>query len=177
MPLRTIVVVTLRIYTIIFVVEGLVQFALTLPAYAALSSEASSAIKWSFLAPIVTIAIGVVLWCATLPLARMVTRGHDVSIDAVSLKKEDLYNFAFVFLGTYIVLSYVSPAVNNGYKFFAYDFNLPPESHEKGHFLVPFVADLVAIGFGFASALGASKWAKKLLKRDELADASRNLPS
>jgi hypothetical protein len=112
------------------------------------------------------IVLGVILWLATLPFASLVIKGHDVSIDAITLKKEDLYNFAFVFLGVYFVLAYISSTVENGYKFFLYDFNSAPDSGQKGRFLVPFAADIVTLVFGFAAALGAPRWTRKLLQRE-----------
>jgi hypothetical protein len=175
MPLRTIVVVVLRIYTINIVVQGLVSFIAILPAYASLP-DTDAALRWSYLYPVGLVVLGAILWCATLPLGRLVTKGHDVSITAVSLTKEDFYRFAFVFIGAYVVLNHVFPAVENGFKFFQYDFNEPPGSPQKGQYLAPFAADIVALILGFALVLGASQWTRKLLKREEASDRKRNLP-
>jgi hypothetical protein len=174
MPLRTIVVVVLRIYTILMVVQGFVAFVTMLPKICTMPMDQA---YLGLLIPVAIIVLGVVLWCATLPLARLVTKGHDVPINAIMLTKADLYRFTFVFIGTWVVLNHVVPAVENGFNFFQYDFNESLGSPQKGQFLGPFAADLVALILGFASALGASQWTRKLLRRDETGEQSRNLPS
>jgi hypothetical protein len=175
MPLKTIVVVLLRLYTINIVVQGIVMFTTLLPTIFKLMPGNQAWLSLSI--PVASIVVGTILWCATLPLGRLVVKGHDISIATISLTKEDLYNFSFVFAGIWIVLSYINPAVENGYRFFLYDFNLPPSDPEKGRYLVPFIGNLLAIGFGFASALGASKWTRKLLKREKAGEESRDLPN
>jgi len=122
----------------------------------------------------VNVLFGIIVWILASVLSSQVTKGHDTTLGFTSLTKEDLYRFAFVFLGLFFVLSALSVVIQTGYKFFAYDLPLPDSNPQKGQFLWPFIGHAVTVGAGLGCMLGARRWTAKLI-RWELGNVSCSL--
>ena len=167
MPLKTLVVIALRLYAIYWLVEGL-SALVYFPMFWGFSSKVSpygiSALYSLFVIPLGMLLFSTILWTFSSRLSSQVTKGHDTELSFTSLSKEDLYRFAFVFLGLYFVLSSIYSIVETGYQFFAFDLPQPNSNPHKGGLLWPFLGHVFTMIAGFACAFGARKWTSKLIR-------------
>jgi hypothetical protein len=168
MSTRSLVLIAIRLYALYWLFVNFSGLATLIPMYLAMDSEIQSKEIWSLLAaPLITMILSLALWFCAVPLSKAVTRGQNSELSIAMLSREDLYRFAFVFLGIYFVLSSISTVVHAAYQFIAFDLTLPDTDQHRGKDLVPFAAASLTMFVGFACVLGASKWSRKLMSKDE----------
>ena len=132
---------------------------------------------WPLIAlPTLMLVFSIVLWLFATRISGAITRGHDAEVAAINLTREELYRFAFVFLGLYFVLNSIDGVVDAGYRFLINDAMLPEGDPHRGKEILPFVCRALTMVIGLASVFGATKWARILIKREDLQTRSRNLP-
>jgi hypothetical protein len=168
MPLKALIVVVLRMYTIYLIVEGISQIALVLPFYWKITGQIDNPDQ-SLIFPVVLSAIGyllvaAILWFCSFRVGSAVTRRLDTDISLTQITREDLYAFGFVFLGTWFVLSSTFSVVQSVYNFARLDFSLPEGSERKGYYLAPMLGYLLKITFAFFCVFKAKLWAQKLVR-------------
>jgi hypothetical protein len=172
MPLKTLVVIVLRLYAIYWLVDGVSEVLIYVPTVLAFygslwkaAPEVPLAVPYSYLlVPVGMLAIAAALWFLAARLSAAAVKGHETNLEFTSLTREDLYHFAFIFLGLEFILSSISPALQAGYKFFAMDLPLPDSNPQRGQYLWPFLGHAATLIAGFASMLGAGRWTRKLMR-------------
>jgi hypothetical protein len=174
MPLKTLIVIALRLYAIYWLVQGLSTLLIYLPMLLTFMWDASASSAkgmqglYSFiLIPPSMLAFAVLLWFLSSRLSSAVTKGHDTQLAFTSLTKEDFYLFAFVFLGLFFALSSIFSIVETGYQFFALGFPQPDNNPQKWNYLWPFLGHIFTMIAGFVCVLGARKWTNKLIRLDD----------
>ena len=177
MALKTLIVIALRLYAIYWLVDSLSQILIYFPTFLAFMSQGSSGVGMQgiyalILIPLGMLAFAVILWFLSSRLSSPVTKGHDTQLTFTALTKEDLYRFAFVFLGIYFAISSIYSALQTGYQFFAFDLPQPDDNPQKGRYLWPFMGHAFTMIAGFACALGARKWTNKLIRLENKNEAS-----
>ena len=171
MPLKSLVVIALRLFAIYLLVENLAELFIYLPTMISMVVEAvqlspgagSPSLFSVMLAPIGMLAVTVIFWFLASRLSSAITKGHDTQLTFTSLTREDLYRFAFVFLGLYFVLSSIYSILQTVYQFFAFDFPQPSDNPQKGRYLWPFLGHLFTLIAGFVCFFGAGNWTNKLI--------------
>jgi hypothetical protein len=165
MPLKTLVVIALRLFTIYWLVESIAQVLQLIPMFMSFSSQGVNPPFYSYVVVILwMLFVAGVLWISAFRLSSLVTKGHDTQLSFVLLTKEDLYCFAFVFLGVLFAISSIYSAIETGYKFFAFDFPLLDSNPEKEKYLWPFLGHAFTLIVGFAGVFGARTWTSKLIR-------------
>jgi hypothetical protein len=172
MPLKTLVVIALRLYTIYWLVQGIAQCVVLIPVFMGFASHGISPPDYVYFVSLLWIFfVAGVLWFSAFRLSSQVTKGHDTELVFTSLTKGDLYRFAFVFLGVFFALSSIFSVLQTGYQFFAFDFPQPANNPEKGRYLWPFLGHAFTMIAGFACVFGARKWTNKLIRLENKHEA------
>jgi hypothetical protein len=173
MPLKTLVVIALRLYAIYWLVSALPAMVAYLPfMWDAASSTTTNGLASSFIfIPPAMLVFAVVLWFLASWLSSGVTKGHDTQVTFDSLTREDLYHFAFVFLGLFFALSSLLSVVETAHQFFAFDLPQPDSNPEKGRYLWPFLGHALTMIAGLACVFGARKWTNKLIRLENKHEA------
>ena len=172
MSTTTLVVIVLRLFTIYLIVEGISQFALCIPMLWEIQKQAPDGPGLSILysagmSVFGMLFIALILYLSAFRFSSLITKGHEVQLSFANLSKEDLYAFAFVFLGIIFTLLSIYPVVQTGYKFFAFDFSESESSPQKGRYLWPLLGSLFQLIAGLLCVFRAQTWAKKLIRLDE----------
>jgi hypothetical protein len=109
MPLHSLVIIVIRLFAISWFVQGLA----TLVSYLSLGVGGGGRF-WNIqlLVPASLLLLAVWGWILAPNLGRGVTRGCEGSLSISGLTLEDLYTFAFVFLGLYYFLGSIAPVIN-----------------------------------------------------------------
>ena len=157
MPLQSIIVVFLRLLALQWVVQSLGwQVPMLFQSH-----------HWTtpfFL--IYNIVIALACWMLAEPIARIVTRNHEVTVPLGSLTRQDLYAFAFVYLGLSFFATGVGTTVMTLIPLFANKTShaMPNEAiplfPQTGKYFVETIVGLILL-------LNANRWAKKLASRAE----------
>ena len=169
MPLKTLIVIALRLYAIYWLVDSLSQILIYFPTFFAFMSQGSPGVGMQgiyalILIPLGMLAFAAILWFLSSRLSSPVTKGHDTQFTFTLLTREDIYRFAFVFLGVFFALSSIFSMVQTGYQIFAYDYPQPDSNPEKGRYLSPFLGHAFTMIVGFVCVFGAGNWTKKLIR-------------
>jgi len=104
MPLSSIVVIVIRLFALNWLLTAvtLLLSAATTP----LPHERHlSAVLMLYAPAVLLLIVAAGLWILTPAIARLVSRGVDISVSIGSLSRSELYSFAFVFLGLFFILS------------------------------------------------------------------------
>jgi hypothetical protein len=113
MPLTSIVIICLRIYALNWFVYGVIEMAgLISSGRGSRGISADYSILWTSLLPVVG---GLLIWMWSRTIARWVTPRPDSTVQLGGLTAQDLYSFAFVFLGLYFVLNSIPSVINFAY--------------------------------------------------------------
>jgi len=170
MPLKSLVVIALRLYAIYWLVSGLssmlvyLPFMLEAPSRIGMHSPTASFI---FIPPTMLI-----LWFLASWLSSAITKGHDTQLTFAALTREDLYRFAFIFLGLFFALSSILSVVETAHQFVAFDVPQPDNNPEKGQYFWPFLGHVLTLIAGFACVFGARKWTAKLIRLENKHEAA-----
>ena len=171
MPLKTLIVIALRLYTIYWLVEGVAALLVAAPFLFSMKAQAPGPIYPYFFAPMGMLLAAGILWISAFRLSSKVTDGHETQLAFAALTRRDLYCFAFVFLGLFFGLSSIYSCVVAGYKFFTFDVPQPDGSPERGRYLWPFAGYAFTMIAGFTCVFGAEKLATKLIRQENKAEA------
>ena len=166
MPLSSIVVIVLRLFALNWLATAIPLFlsAVTL----ALPGEHGLSLLMRYTPAALLAIAAAALWLLAAPIGRFVSRGVDTSVSVGSLSRADLYSFAFVFLGLFFVLSSVADVIN----WVHYFTTLSPDGQRhdpRAHNLYQLTRPFVTLALGLVSLIGAPRWTKKLISRDQLA--------
>ena len=159
MPLRSIIVVVLRIFALQWIFTSL--FSL-IPIVAAHMS-------WSFSsACVVWILLAVLFWFFAEPFSRWITQNHDTTVSLGGLTLQDLYAFAFVFLGLSFFVSGIGTVVVTVATMFANGVSHPtPQTTLLTSSLPQIGKSLIQSLLGLIALFNANRFAKRLVSREE----------
>jgi hypothetical protein len=119
---------------------------------------------------VVLVILAIFLWIVAPPVARFVSRDFDTTVSVGSLSRSDLYSFAFVFLGLFFILSSFADVIN-----WIHYFTLSHEDPRHDPRIQSFyqlTRPCLTLAAGLVSLLGAPRWTKKLLSRDQDSQAA-----
>jgi hypothetical protein len=161
MPLQSIIVVFLRLFAVQFLFSFLVS-ALSFFRYSPISVSIVGAIIWLG-------ACGVT-WFLAAPLARLVTKGYDTTVSLGGLTRQDLYCFAFVFVGLGSFIGGASSSLMNLNTILSDQ--ISPMMHGitnpiTTQAIQQLPRNITELLLGLVALLFASRWAKKLASREE----------
>ena len=166
MPLSSIVVVVARLFALNWLLSAiaLIGSALTTPS---LQQPSFSTTLMGSAPGLLLLVFGVFLWIFAPAVARFVSRGFDAAVDIGGLSRFDLYSFAFVFLGLFFVLSSVADVIN-----WIHYFTISPDAPTRDpriHSFYDLIRPCLTLAAGLVCLIGAPRWTKKLVSRDEKA--------
>lgn len=158
MPLSSIVVIVIRLFAL-----NSMLYVLVLTATAVMtplpSKQSLSTVLIPYAPAVLMLIVAVLLWILAPVAARLVSRGVDASVSVGSLSRADLYNFAFVFLGLFFILSSIGDVINWLHYFVTV-------SHHIQN-LYQLTRPCLTLAAGLISLLGAPRWTKKLVGREQ----------
>jgi hypothetical protein len=165
MPLKTLVAIILRFFALGWLVTGFSTLLIFLPMIVVSGGFFTPEFSYGlFLMPLAMVLGSVLLWASTSRLSAVITKGHDTELTFSLLTREDLYCFAFVFLGLYFILNHMEGMLLSTYQFFAIGISLPENDPQKGKYLSSFFSHVIPLIVGFACVLGAKSWTLKLMR-------------
>ncbi len=164
MPLKSLVVIALRLYALYWSVSSLT--ALLFLEFGAYKSRTWLDLLVISSVPTLLLLVAMVLWLAASRISSLVTRGHDVQVGVGQLTKSDIYCLAFIWTGLYFALSSIAATIQTGYYFFAFDFALPADNNQKGQYLWPFLGHAFTLIAGLACVFGAKVWTHKIIRME-----------
>lgn len=168
MPLNTIVVIVLRLFALNWLLHAVVLISSAIP----LSYERSVSANLLHCAPAMLLVIlAVCLWLLASAVGRVVSRGFDASVSVGSLSRSDLYSFAFVFLGLFFILSSFADVIN-WLHYFAAVSREDPRHDPRIQSFYQLSRACLTLAAGLVSLLGAPRWTKKLVSRDQKSQAT-----
>jgi len=164
MPLSSIIVIVARLFALNWLLHAfaLIASALSTPS---LQGRSVSTILMSSAPGVLLLVLGVFLWTLAPAVARFVSRGFDTTVGLGNLARSDLYSFAFVFLGLFFILSSF-PDVINWIHYFTVSRYAPTRDPRIQSFY-EFTRPCLTLAAGLVCLLGAPRWTKKLVSRDE----------
>ena len=104
MLVSLIVLVVLRMFSLLWLVQGLVELVIALGVVAD--------VKLRLLPAFLLLALSIVSWITAPILARLAIGKYDTTVTISGLTREDLYCCGFIFLGLYFALLSVGNVVN-----------------------------------------------------------------
>jgi len=117
--------------------------------------------------PIFAVVLAVAFWQLAPWLARVLLGQRDASVSLAGLCLEDLYRFAFVFLGLYFALSSLAPTITWAhYNFLVAAKSVAPYVGERRS-LYYLLEPAITFAAGLTCMLKGSLWASKLAQRDK----------
>jgi hypothetical protein len=167
MPLRSLVIIALRMYAIYWLTCSLSQVILYIPTLLSFSgsSVVSGTFAWAFVVPIGMFLVAVIMWAVSARLSKVIVRGEETQLVFTTLTRHDFYLFAFIFLGLYFILSSIAATLQAIYHFFAFELFLP-DSERKSQNLIPLIGHAFTIAAGFACIFRGRKWTNQLIALD-----------
>jgi hypothetical protein len=161
MPLNSIVVICLRIFALNWLIIGLIQLVSIFPGA---RHFGGSPIDYSLLSVALVPLVGSLLtWMWSRTIARMVTPRPDSEVHLGGLTLQDLYSFAFTFLGLYFVLSAI-PSLINWLHFTLMQARNEPGSAEDRRYFYDLSHHILTLVAGGACLILAPRFAKKLAR-------------
>lgn len=173
MPLSSIVVIVARLFALNWLLQAVVLLATTLTSALAFPShQAGSAftILINYAPGMVLIILAFFLWILAPAVARFVSRGFDISVGVGGLSRSDLYSFGFVFLGLFFILSSVGDVIN-WIHYFTESHDDPRHDPRIQNFY-QLTRPCLTLAAGLISLVGAPRWTKKLMSRDQKVERS-----
>lgn len=169
MPLSSIVVIVMRLFALNWFVMAL---PLLLPAAASpvLHERSVFALLMPYAPGVLLLIFAAGLWTLSSPIARLVSRGVDSSVAIGGLSRSDLYSFALVFLGLFFVLSSFADVIN-WVHYFTVSHEDPRHDPRIQNFY-QLTRPCTTFALGLVSLLGAPRWTKKLVARDQKAQVA-----
>lgn len=162
MQLSSIVTIVLRLFSLLWLLTGIIMFA----TVAGTMNEFWTVHRsfGTFVPSILEFSAAVLLFLFSERLARIVTPPPNPEINLAGLSQYDLYCFAFTFLGLYFVLSSIADSIN----WLHYAVLIGRRTHEndpqREQALYKLARPLITLIAGGASLLFAPRCARKLTK-------------
>ena len=160
MPLRSIIVVFLRISALQLVVTGLFAFF----PYFSIKTPLMSLV-FLLMMPI----SAALAWAFAEQIARLATRGHEITVPLGGLSRMDLFAFAFVYLGLSFLISGIGAVLINLSMYFA-NSTSDPSAHQALLHTVSIQQSskqAVQVLLGIICLFNANRFAKKLVDRGQ----------
>jgi hypothetical protein len=157
MPLTGIVTIVFRIYSLIWLVDGIIRL-LTVVS----TSQSSHTIHVLFLEPAIFILGALVVFTLSQPIAGIVTPPPNAEVNVGRLSNYDLYCFAFTFLGLNFVLSSVASMINAIHYYFVVVHSTHDGDQKQADSFYRMTRPLLTMAAGFISLLFAPRFARKL---------------
>ena len=169
MPISNIVTIVLRLFAIQMLVQAL-SLALEVTASFALRGG-SSRNYFNYLTPAALLVLAVLEWLLAPGISRLVTRNHNSELSTGGLSREDIYAFAFVFLGLYFILVSIAPSLNWLHYLFSVEGRSTGQTAEGRKSFYDLASHLITLIAGFMSLLPANRWARRLVNSERRNDA------
>jgi hypothetical protein len=164
MRISSIVTVVVRLFAIQTFVHGL-SFGLSITGSLVAVGDSPRG-YFNYIVPIVLWGFAAFEWFLAPAISRLVTRGFDSVVTVTAFTREDLYSFAFVFLGLYFILSSIAPALDWLHYFLTISGRgAGQEPHVRKSFY-DLASPLITLIAGFTTLLPANRWARRLLKME-----------
>ena len=167
MPLNSIVVIVARLFALNWLLHALALIASAL-ATPSLQERSASATLLGSTPGILLLILAVFLWALAPPVARFVSRGLATTVSVGTLARSDLYSFAFVFLGLFFMLSSFADVID-WVHYFTVSRDAPTRDPRIQSFY-ELTRPCLTFAGGLVCLLGAPRWTKKLVARDEKAN-------
>lgn len=161
MPLKSIVVVILRLYAIQQTVYGLLSLIGAMRAE--VGTFHSTENYMIYIIPLMSLALAGIIYFAAPLLSGLVAKDYDSNVNLSGLSLQDLYCFAFVFLGLSFILGAIGPIFNWLHYWFVIGASSISESDQnmtKSFYTLSQYG--IQIAAGFFSVIYARRFAKKL---------------
>ena len=159
MPLTAIVTIVLRIYSLIWLVDGIVKCISGIvekpPFYGFHHSP-------FMLEGIIFVLMALVVFAFSHPIARIVVPPPNSEVNLGTLTRYDLYSFAFTFLGLYFFLSSIGAAVNTLHNYLLTTQTTHEGAGERLEAFYRLTRPVLTAIAGIAALLLAPKLAQKL---------------
>lgn len=167
MPLKSIVVIVLRLFALNWLLYDVTLWTI---AFLSLSPSVSVSSQPGFIAlyapPSLILLAAILIWLLAPLIARLVSPDPDATVDLSGLSLYHLYCFGFVFLGLYFILSSFADVIN-WIHYFAMEAHNSAKPDPQGQSLYQASRPALTFVGGLISLLGAPRWARKLLRREE----------
>ena len=108
MPLTSIVVIVVRLFSLYWLVEGLTSSVVV----ASMTTFSYHTNYWNYGPPAAYLVAAVLTWLNAPLISRLVTPRPDSTVNVGGLTRHDLYCFAFVFLSLYFILGFIGQALD-----------------------------------------------------------------
>jgi hypothetical protein len=158
MPLTSIVIILLRLFSLWWLVQAITSAV----GVTAVMHPFERANYWNYGPSGVFLMAAVFTWLNTSLISRIVTPRPDTTVSIGGLTRYDLYCFAFVFLGLYFVLSSIGQAINWTYYFAVTAKDTPQNDPERLGSFYQLTQSLIPVVAGSVCIATASRFAKKL---------------
>ncbi len=169
MPLKAIVLILVRAECVYLFIHGLGLFLQAMVGTVGYGANERSV---GFGMPIVTLVAAFVLWQVAPHVARLILGPHDAPVEIGGLGLEDLYRFAFVFLGLYFALSSLAQVLTWAHYTFSVAATTPSGNLEQRRSLYYLFDPLITLGAGVTCMLKGRLWTRKLLEWEEKTEPS-----
>jgi hypothetical protein len=166
MPLSNIVTVVLRLFAIQMFVQSL-SLTFSVAATFAYAVSWPGGYYFRYLPGVALFVLAFLEWLLAPVISRLVTRKFDSVVSIGGLSREDLYCFAFVFLGLYFVLVSVAPTVNWFHYFLTVTSEAAGPYQQARKSFYDLSSHLITLLAGFFVLLRARQCAQKLLRMEQ----------
>lgn len=159
----TIVLIIMRLFSVQWLVQGLGMLAM---GFVEISQMNESRGGWfaaaRFIPSLGVLLCSVIAWIAAPFLARFIARKYDAPVAVSGLSLQDLYSFAFVFLGLYFVLSSLADVLNWLHYALAVAASRGDFDPERNKSLYGLSRPLITLVAGCVCLVSGRRWARKL---------------
>jgi hypothetical protein len=177
MPFNKIIHLVLRLFAIQWLVQGISSFILVLASFRGSWATGDLWAFTPFLSPSILIGLGILTWEFSVQLSKWLTRHDETPISISGLSREDIYCFAFVFVGLNFAMTHLGTTINWLHYFFLTTFS-GMRGPERDDSLYTLVGNAVPLAAGIIALSSPRKWARKIIQRDEKVEqASSNQTS
>ncbi|HEY3761610.1 MAG TPA: hypothetical protein VGN23_07675 [Verrucomicrobiae bacterium] len=119
MLISTLVLIIVRLFSLSWLMEGLVMMASVPMLHQMDNSRDGFFMFLRFLPSVATLLAAFIGWMIAPKLSRLITGKYDTTVAISGLTLSDLYSFAFVFVGLYFILSSLGNVLYFFYSAFA----------------------------------------------------------
>jgi hypothetical protein len=163
MLISTIVLIVVRLFSVQWLVQGLTMLVVVVTGLSEIGPVQSEwIVPMRILPSMLVLALSVVAWLVSPLLSRLIAGRYDASVTFSLMSLQDLYSFAFVFLGLYFVLSSLGDALNWLQYWFVFNASHGDSDPERKRSFYGMSRSLITLVAGFLCLLYGKKWAKRL---------------
>lgn len=172
MPLKSIVVVVLRLFAIYTLLQAIHLAVMEAGALAQISVFRRN--YYGYIPAAGLLVFAVLEWLVAPAVAKLVTRRHDTNVSLGTLSRTDLYSFTFVFLGLYFILSSIAPAFI--WLHYSLTISAVGSSEESQRSFYALATPLINLIAGFMALLAAPRWSRMLLNLGRKRETPHHAP-